>query len=259
MKWIRERILDILLISSIVTVASQRAFRSVPEVFPGGAAIGEVLATLATGFVGAWFFNLINIRLPKKREKQAVVGAVGVTIAQYASQARNILQDMALSLSMPPVPRKPDRRVLAEILGTINPNEASRTLKAIGPPTAYFTWIEYVGNSLRASRMLLDRITVAYPYLDADTVSAISAIDSTNLVRIVHNYPVFPQMGNTTLDALESIFWDHWVACSTLGDRYMVEIFPLIDERRRLHIDSEEQAASDGWSRVLSVGTRVDS
>jgi hypothetical protein len=159
-KWIQERILDILLVSSIGTVAFQRAFRSVPEVFPGGAAIGEVLATLATGFIGAWFFNLINIRLPKNREKEAVVGAVGVAIAQYASQARNILQDMALSLSMPPVPRKPDRRVLAEILGKINPNGASRIVRvALNPPPLF-----------RVNFLHIVELHEQYPVASSDTM-----------------------------------------------------------------------------------------
>lgn len=68
MKWLRKRLLDLLLIVALVTVATQRAMRNVPEIFPGGAAIGEILATLATGYTGAWLFNLIHLRLPKSRD-----------------------------------------------------------------------------------------------------------------------------------------------------------------------------------------------
>lgn len=165
---------------------------------------------------------------------------------------------MAATLSMPPVPRKPDRQILKEILSKINPNEALRTLAAMGPPRVYFTWIEYVSNALRGARLMLDRISVVYPHLEAETVSAISAIDSTSLVRIVHNYPMFSLMNNANLEVFENLFWEHWVACSTLGDRYNEEIFPLLDERRRLHIDADERDAVEGWSHVLSDRARQD-
>lgn len=53
MKWLRKHLLDVLLITSMAVVASQRALQPFPELFAGGAAIGEVLAALATGYIGA--------------------------------------------------------------------------------------------------------------------------------------------------------------------------------------------------------------
>jgi len=59
-------------------------------------------------------------------------------------------------------------------------------------------------------------------------------------------------MNNATLEEFESLFWDYWVACSVLGDRYNEEIAPLLDEKRRLRIDADEEAATEGWARVAA-------
>jgi len=250
MAWFRIRIVDVLLGLSLVTVVAQKVLNGVPQLFPGGALIGEVLENLATGYVGAWVFDLLVNRLPKSRDKRAVVSIIGVPVAQYAGQARRLLGDMARSADLPPVPRKPDRTILLKILKCTNPNSPSNVLRSANMGSGHLTWMEDVATTVLNSQHSLDRFVAAYPYLDARTVAAISAIDSTSLVRLISNYREWPSMSNSNMEVLEDTFWDYWVACSNLGDRYIEELFPLIDERKRLHIDSEEKVAAEGWALV---------
>ena len=47
-----RRLIDLVAILAFATVFARTAFQDVPQVFPGGAKIGEVLSQLSLGYVG---------------------------------------------------------------------------------------------------------------------------------------------------------------------------------------------------------------
>jgi hypothetical protein len=80
-KFSERRLVDILLVVAVVIVITQRTLRSVLELFTGGAVLGDILTALRLSYVGAWLFNLLVIRLPKRRDKTAVLSISGNLVA----------------------------------------------------------------------------------------------------------------------------------------------------------------------------------
>lgn len=226
--------LDILVIVCIAGVIAQRSLRAVPEVFAGGAIAGEVLAALALSYTGAWFFNLLVIRLPKGRDKVAFAEVSGNLVAQYASTAVSILQQMANAHGMTPPPRQPDEEYLKELLAKVDPMGDAPLVDFQG---RHSNWIQHTHNEIERAAGLHGRLVPFFPQMEASTVAAIAAVENTNLVQTIKLMVASPPMRNEDMSVFAEGYLQLWTACAKVGDCYLAEIAPLLEPEQRLHID----------------------
>lgn len=77
-------------------VVIRTALLSVPELFPGGARIGEVFFELAIAYIGAWFFNVLVVVLPRLHDRDAVMEGAGIVIRRLGTVGLRIRRDLKL-------------------------------------------------------------------------------------------------------------------------------------------------------------------
>jgi hypothetical protein len=91
----KQRVVTGLFVCSVLFVVVRTALLSVPELFPGGARIGEVVFELAIAYIGAWFFNLLVVVMPQLRSRTRVLAAVGRVITELADVGLAMPTDLA--------------------------------------------------------------------------------------------------------------------------------------------------------------------
>lgn len=223
-----DPVLDPLLVVSIAGVILQRSLRTVPEVLPGGAVLGDILAALALSYIGAWFFNLLVIRLPRTREKRSFAKASGHLVAEYSSTAVKIFQAMAAEPRMAPPPRSPDPDYLRDLLSQTDPMATAPRTDVAGAP---FNWVQFTSSEIEASAALQRRLQAFYPQLEAETTAAIAAVENCHIGRVARLVAASPPVENPDLRVFFQLYLDLWRTCAAVGDRYLLEIAPLLRSR----------------------------
>jgi hypothetical protein len=80
-----QPLVTVMFVLAVISVIARTALLAVPEVFPGGAALGEVIYDLAIAYVGAWAFNLLVVILPRLRDRERVFEGAGQVIERFCA------------------------------------------------------------------------------------------------------------------------------------------------------------------------------
>ena len=91
-----QRTVTLLFLISLMFVAIRTALLSVPELFPGGARMGEVFFELAIAYLGAWIFNVLVVILPRMHDRDAVMEGAGIVIKRLGTIGLRIRRDLKL-------------------------------------------------------------------------------------------------------------------------------------------------------------------
>jgi hypothetical protein len=91
-----QRTVTLLFFISLLFVVIRTALLSVPELFPGGARVGEVFFELAIAYIGAWFFNILVVILPRLHDRDAVMEGAGIVIKRIGTIGLRIRRDLKL-------------------------------------------------------------------------------------------------------------------------------------------------------------------
>ena len=72
-------------------VAQRLLLVNKPELFRGGAQLGKLVYDLAIGYVGAFVFYLLNIRLPLPRDRRNIYPHIGPTLGMIVRHANDLM------------------------------------------------------------------------------------------------------------------------------------------------------------------------
>ncbi len=72
-------------------IAEHVLLANIPEVFPGGARLGSVLFHLANGYVEAFIFYLLVVRLPLRRDRRNIYKNLEPLIARVVGEATSLM------------------------------------------------------------------------------------------------------------------------------------------------------------------------
>lgn len=209
----------LLALISFLTIAVRTSLRSVPEIFPGGAVIGEVLYDLALAYLGAWIFNLLVVVMPRKRDQQRIYASCDKFIRRiYASADRSIPALYGhIGESAPP---KPDAYSLRRVLAAVNPSdEAPLILHFEGSGTIMpANWIQYFQHEITWIERAAARIDPLFIHFDSNLIELLNAVTSSQLASQIVSMPA--HVPNQDLTWLHSALMDHWTNCSRLKEYY---------------------------------------
>jgi hypothetical protein len=65
-----QRVINGLAVASIVLVVLITGLRFLPPVFPHADALGDLVFELSIAYLGAWFFNLLVIEIPRRNSER---------------------------------------------------------------------------------------------------------------------------------------------------------------------------------------------
>lgn len=92
----RQRFVTALFVLAVIFVIVHAALLSVPEMFSGGAALGNVIYDLAIAYVGAWAFNLLVVILPRLRDRERVLEGAGPAIERLCALGLRTITELGL-------------------------------------------------------------------------------------------------------------------------------------------------------------------
>lgn len=95
-------------------------FANVPEVFPTGARISDLLYDLAIAYVGAFAFYLLNIRLPLRRDRRAMYRNVAPMVGMVVTHAKVMMTKLNKAASIEPPDRENTWPNVEELCKKIN-------------------------------------------------------------------------------------------------------------------------------------------
>lgn len=87
----------LLLIALAYSLAQHVLLANVPEVFRGGARIGDLLYDFAIAYVGAFIFYLLVVRVPLRRDRRTIYRHLAELIGHAVGEARNFIGALNLS------------------------------------------------------------------------------------------------------------------------------------------------------------------
>ena len=74
---LKQPIVTALFVLAVLFVILRTVLLSIPQIFSGGAALGNVIYDLAVAYAAAWFFNLLVVILPRLRDRERVMKGAG--------------------------------------------------------------------------------------------------------------------------------------------------------------------------------------
>ena len=93
----RQRLVTALFVLALLTVIVRTILLSAPEIFTGGAALGNVVYDLAIAYVGAWVFNLLVVILSRVRDRERVLEGAGQVIGRLCALGLRMTDQLGLN------------------------------------------------------------------------------------------------------------------------------------------------------------------
>ena len=164
--------LKIILLLSII----RTLFLHVPSPFPLWESFGELFWEIALAYSGAWFFNLLVIEGPRRRERRKVYATSLRHVRAIATSGDYLRRRIyAEACHEDPGPRPEQRNLqLAMLKLSIDGQQSnSETMISTDGQTRKSTWGESILGTVKGIDELLSRLEPVYSFYDAEMIQLI--------------------------------------------------------------------------------------
>ena len=208
----------------MIFVIARTALLTVPEAFPGGAALGDVIYDLAIAYVGAWLFNLLVVILPRLRDRKRVFEGAGKLIERFCAVGLRMPSGLGLA---------PDTfKDLADAnqvgLFSLKLQDFSftdeSTLATWGPGGIQIVnWSEWwVRNAVKAANLYKLLVTY-FPYFDSELIRLVNEVALSSFVSQGEELAGVPIIGGN-MSAVAPALAEFITACRQLRAYYDTQV-----------------------------------
>lgn len=222
-----RRLFDVVAIIAVVTVGLRTSLQEEPQLFPGGARIGEVLSQLSVGYLGAWLFHLLVIVLPKRCDQRLIFRTCD-SLINVASGTGFLTMIFAVAGEQF-IQNSPDRNALQRACKRVDPNAQARSgvkMDRLGRPTP-ISWLEYVEQDLEQSAKALRDLQPFYPYLEAETIALLNEVSRHFLRILFDGTSKFGLIDYKDFTPYEKYMFEYWELCNRVTEHRVRHIAPL--------------------------------
>jgi hypothetical protein len=259
-----ERRLTILLwLLAIVAVAFAYAHQvwlvDQPPLFHNAARWGTVTHEIAIGFIGAFIFYILNVRLLQRRDRRNIYRHLAPLISGVVGEATNLIQHLNAAAGVD-VSRTNTWPNVDNTCASVNPNQLAKNfgIREASGVIRQATVIEQMAYDLGRAREV-NRELLKYPeYLGTEVVGLLVDIDERGYFKMFDLYTnmgVFQNAANLSLIARE--IFDYLQLADHIDD-YRHDFLPLTFRNRPELIAASVRGstATPLW-RVLNRGAAV--
>lgn len=189
---------------------------NIPELFNGGAKLGQIIYNLSFAYVTAFIFYFLVVHLKNQKDKENVYNYISSKTQMVIGQAKGLIDSFANSANVTVVNDYPNSTELHSICLAIKPNSNSPLV--IGAPGNYANWIQYFEYYKNRSNDATDKILSKLQYLDSELVIKLAKIEDCSHFHNISYYNV--PVGNTNLTAFESMISDYFHLVKDLEKYY---------------------------------------
>lgn len=207
----------------VYCVVEKVLLANVPEVFRGGARVGELVYDLAIAYVGAFVFYLLVVRLPLRQDRRNVWAHMGPLLERVPSSALGTIQmlNQVAGFSASRENSLASVREMCEKIGPQSPSLTLRFFPTSGEPLQYQSVIESMRERVAHARRVNQQILDQSAYLSTDIYALVNAVDQCAFItsmEMVGPMAAAGRLGNTDLTVFADDLFDYMVAAHNLDE-----------------------------------------
>ncbi|WP_018627339.1 hypothetical protein [Niabella aurantiaca] len=149
----------------------------IPEVFPKGHELGQIIYKLCMSYISAFIFYFLVVHIKQQKDKQNLYTYVAEKIDIILSDAESLTKNMSEAASMVLADKYPSNTELQLLSNKIDPHGDAPLL--IGTSGNYANWIQYFSYSTRRSKEAIQKVFTKMPFLETELVSILSNLEDT--------------------------------------------------------------------------------
>ena len=209
------------LVAGIYAFVQHVMLGSIPELFPNGAALGDLIYDLAIAYIGAFVFYLLVVQLPLQRDRTNMYQYLAPIFRRVSGEAVALMRGLNEAAKVDTT--RDNRRLNVEATcKMLTPaTQANMLIRDADGATHSATVMEMIGYHIRRAREINSEIMKFASYLDSGVVKNIAEIDACALFMFYD--ATGGQIGNPDLSVFSSLIFEYLRLADRLS-RYCREV-----------------------------------
>lgn len=228
-----------------------------PEVFEGGERLGAVGFHLANGYVEAFIFYLLVVRLPLRRDRQNIYKNLEPLIARVVGEATNLMGTLHQAAGFDSH-RENSLANVQETCSKIGPQTPTNMLIASASPAAHTPVLDAIHFHMDRARQVNREILDLSSFVASEVICLVNDIESQGYFRAFEFvYPLFKadQLGKSDLSMLSRHIFDYLLIVDRL-DAYRRDFLPEPEPRPEYLISGSMRDSDEVPLRHFSTSGR---
>lgn len=178
-RWRNRTLWGLLVLALVYAVAQHVVLIEKPELFRWGAELGELFYSLAVGYVGAFLFYLLNIRLPLRRDRRNIYPHIGPMIGMIVRHTNDFVRICDLAAKVDPPSRPNTWENIEDLCSKIGPNDEVPALVPIEMRQLVDNTVAgMISDRLARTRANVENILKFSSFLATDLVDLLTEIET---------------------------------------------------------------------------------
>ncbi|MGE2816253.1 hypothetical protein ACQI5H_14100 [Mycobacterium heidelbergense] len=219
-------------VALLYCVAEHVLLADIPEVFRGGARLGSLLFDIAIGYVHAFIFYLLIVRLPLRRDRRKIYGNLEPLITRAVGEATSLMGTLHQAAGFDSH-RENTLANVQETCSKIGPETPTNMLIASATPAAHTPVLDAIHYHMDRARSVNREILDLSAFVASDVICLVNDIESQGYFRALEFvYPLFKanQLSKSDLSFLARHIFDYLLLADRL-DAYRREFLPAASPR----------------------------
>lgn len=191
---------------------------NIPELFKGGAKLGQIIYKLCFAYISAFIFYFLVVHLKNQKDKENLYGYISNNTSMVIGQAKALIDSLATNSGIKLKGAYPDTLELQSICRTINPN--SKAPLVLGRIGNYATWMQYFDYYKRRSNEASNKVLSKVQFIESELVKKLAEIEDCSHFKEITMFANL-SLGNTDLSAFEPSFAQYFKLISDLETYYV--------------------------------------
>lgn len=174
-KTLRKDIAFLFLICISTIICIDFWLKDIPEIFRGGAKIGDIVYKLCLSYTSAFIFYFLVVHIKAQKDKANLYHYVAKKVDMVIGSATGLITELANAANITLAGQYPTDAELTTICNTINPKSNSPLL--LFNVNRHANWIEYFDNQKQRSNDATEKVFSKMPFLDTKLVDILARIE----------------------------------------------------------------------------------
>jgi hypothetical protein len=180
---------------------------TIPELFPYGAALGDLIYDLAIAYIGAFVFYLLVVRLPLRRDRTNMYRYLAPILLRVSGEAVGLMRGLNEAANIDKTRDNTRSNVEATCKMLTPTTHANMVMRNADGSTRPATVMEMIGYHIQRAREINSEIMKFASYLDSSVLKNIADIDGCALFMFYD--ATGGQMGNPDLSVFSALIFEY--------------------------------------------------
>jgi hypothetical protein len=174
------KLLNYLLIASLVIIVLIELLSDTHEIVPFGAEFGRFVYSLGLSYIAAYIFYFVSVHLKEIKDKKTINPYISKQVFSIISLGKSMLEELKFASKVETVASFPTINEVEEICQKIDPESDARSGYLDGSRDNWFGWLMHCKtHHQERSLRLMSKII----FLDTALIPLISALDESRLFQ----------------------------------------------------------------------------